>query len=164
MSTTITKENLPPTPIRDDNLLKTPLHLPPPPPPLPPKSLSPALPDTPPHSNGLRPLPVDDTASVSSNQGTLTASNSFSRYILHLDLNSLPGTPTSPPSPDARAKRPNLLVDLIETEKLYVDQMAGVIRVRHLPHQFSGRHHSYDRSFYRIESSLSMVSHKPPSP
>ncbi|KAH9175265.1 hypothetical protein EDB89DRAFT_348452 [Lactarius sanguifluus] len=108
MSTTITKENLPPTPTRDDNLLNPSFHHspPPPPPPLPPKSLSPALPDTPPDSGGLRPLLVDDTAS---NQ----------------DLNTLPGTP---PSPDARTKRPNLLVDLIETEKLYVDQMAGVIR------------------------------------
>ncbi|KAH9037244.1 hypothetical protein EDB85DRAFT_630180 [Lactarius pseudohatsudake] len=106
MSTTITKENLPPTPTRDDNLLNPSFHSLPPLPPLPPKSLSPALPDTPPKSDGLHPLPVDDTAS---NQ----------------DLNTLPGTP---PSPDARTKRPNLLVDLIETEKLYVDQMAGVIR------------------------------------
>ncbi|KAH9082172.1 Dbl homology domain-containing protein [Lactarius deliciosus] len=106
MSTTITKENLPPTPTHDDNLLNPSFHSPLPLPPLPPKPLSPALPDTPPNSDGLRPLLVDDTAS---NQ----------------DLNTHPGTP---PSPDARAKRPNLLVDLIETEKLYVDQMAGVIR------------------------------------
>ncbi|KAI9445289.1 hypothetical protein H4582DRAFT_2182937 [Lactarius indigo] len=106
MSTTITKENLPPTPTRDENLLDPSFHSLPPLPPLPPKSFSPPLPDTPPNSNGLRPLPVDDTASSQ-------------------DLNTLPGTP---PSPDARAKRPNLLVDLIETEKLYVDQMAGIIR------------------------------------
>ena len=62
--------------------------------------------------------------------------------MLRLDLNIPPGTPTSPSIPDARGKRPNLLVDLIETEKLYVDQMAGIIRVRRLPHQFSGRYHS----------------------
>lgn len=61
--------------------------------------------------------------------------------MLRLDLNIPAGTPTSPSSPDARGKRPNLLVDLIETEKLYVDLMAGVIRVRRLPHQFGGRHH-----------------------
>lgn len=84
--------------------------------------------------------------------------------MLRLDLNSQPGTPTSPPSPDARGKRPNLLVDLIETEKLYVDQMAGVIRVRRFLHQFNDRHRSYDRSLCHIESGLSMVSHKPPSP
>jgi hypothetical protein len=52
--------------------------------------------------------------------------------MLRLDLDNQPGTPISPPSPDPRGKRPNLLVDLIETEKLYVDQMAGIIRVRRL--------------------------------
>lgn len=76
-----------------------------------------------------------------SNQGILTASNPFSRYMLRLDLNDHPSTPTSPPSPDARGKRPNLLVDLIETEKLFVDQMAGVIRVRRFLHQSNDRRH-----------------------
>ncbi|KAF8273925.1 hypothetical protein EI94DRAFT_1715226 [Lactarius quietus] len=110
MTTFITKENLPPTPTHQDDLSNPSFNsLPPHPPPPPPKSLSPPQHDTPPHPNDLLPLPVDNTPSGQ-------------------DLNSQPGTPTSPPSPDARGKRPNLLVDLIETEKLYVDQMAGVIR------------------------------------
>ena len=46
-----------------------------------------------------------------------------------LDLNTGPGTPTSPASSDMRAKRTNPLVDLIDTEKLYVEQLTGVIRV-----------------------------------
>jgi hypothetical protein len=158
MTTLITKENLPPTPTEDN--LSTPSFNALPPPPPPPPLKSPQY-DTPPHSNGHLPLPVDNT---SSNQGTFTPSHLFFHCTLRLDLNDQPGTPTSPPSPDPRGKRPNLLVDLIETEKLYVDQMAGIIRVRRLHCQFSGRHCSYDRSLYRIESGLSMVSHKPPSP
>lgn len=123
MTTLITKENLPPTPT-EDNLSNPSFNsLPPPPPPPPLKS---PQHDTPPLSNGLL-SPVDTSTS---NQGTLTASTSFIRCIMCPDLNSQPGTPTSPPSPDPRGKRPNLLVDLIETEKLYVDQMAGIIRVR----------------------------------
>jgi hypothetical protein len=41
-------------------------------------------------------------------------------------------TPVSPssPSPDPRPKRQNPLVDLIDTEKVYVDLLSGVIRVR----------------------------------
>ena len=45
--------------------------------------------------------------------------------LLRLDLD----TPGAASSPDSRAKRSNPLVDLIETEKLYVDQLTGVIRV-----------------------------------
>ena len=158
MTTLITKDNLPPTPTHQDNLANPSFNsLPQPPPPPPPKSLAPTQHDT----HGHLPLPVDNTTS---NQGTLTTSNPSSRCMLRLDLNSQPSTPTSPPSPDPRGKRPNLLVDLIETEKLYVDQMAGVIRVRRFLHQLNGHHHSYDRSLCRIESGLSMVSHKPPSP
>jgi hypothetical protein len=56
--------------------------------------------------------------------------------ILPSDLNAASGVPTSPASPDVRAKRTNPLVDLIDSEKLYVDQLTGVIRVgdpsRHL--------------------------------
>jgi hypothetical protein len=54
--------------------------------------------------------------------------------MLPLDLNPhsgsvTPSTPASPSSPDLRAKRTNPLVDLIDTEKLYVEQLTGVIRV-----------------------------------
>ena len=57
----------------------------------------------------------------------------FSSCFLPSDLNSgsgTPNTPASPASPDPRARRTNPLVDLIDTEKLYVDQLTGVIRVR----------------------------------
>ena len=51
--------------------------------------------------------------------------------LLPLDLNPGSGTPSpaSPASPDPRARRTNPLVDLIDTEKLYVDQLTGIIRV-----------------------------------
>ncbi|KAI0068338.1 hypothetical protein BV25DRAFT_1875775 [Artomyces pyxidatus] len=45
--------------------------------------------------------------------------------------NAIPTTPTHPPSsplPEGRAKKSNPLVDLIETEKTYVDQLTGIIR------------------------------------
>lgn len=45
------------------------------------------------------------------------------------------GVPASPASPNTRAKRTNPLVDLIDTEKLYVDQLTGIIRV-----SFPSRH------------------------
>jgi len=49
-----------------------------------------------------------------------------------------PTTPTSPsvlsapPSPaaDGKSKKSNPLIDLVETEKLYVEQLTGIIRVR----------------------------------
>jgi hypothetical protein len=50
--------------------------------------------------------------------------------ILRSGLNSGSASPASPSSPDSRTKRANPLVDLIDTEKLYVDQLTGVIRVR----------------------------------
>lgn len=53
-------------------------------------------------------------------------------------LGSAPLTPNSavspsvPPSPsaDGRPKKSNPLLDLIDTEKLYVDLLTGIIRVR----------------------------------
>ncbi|KAI0261935.1 hypothetical protein BC834DRAFT_972341 [Gloeopeniophorella convolvens] len=50
------------------------------------------------------------------------------RSRLEQDLHALPSTPSSPSSPDPRARHSNPLVDLIDTEKLYVDQLAGIIR------------------------------------
>lgn len=57
---------------------------------------------------------------------------------LQLDINLGPGTPSSPASPDPRSKRTNPLVDLIDTEKLYVDQLTGVIRVSSPSHRLTG--------------------------
>jgi ABC-type nitrate/sulfonate/bicarbonate transport system ATPase subunit len=80
--------------------------------------------------------------------------------MLRLDLNPSPRTASSPSSSDGRAKRSNPLVDLIETEKIYVDQLSGIIRVRC----------SLARPFLMpllivdTEGRLSMVAHKPPSP
>lgn len=49
-----------------------------------------------------------------------------------------PSTPTGPndsrsqppsPQPEAKSKKTNPLTELVDTEKLYVDQLAGIIRV-----------------------------------
>lgn len=49
-----------------------------------------------------------------------------------MSASSLPSTPITPntPSGDAKPKKSNPLSDLIDTEKHYVDQLAGIIRVR----------------------------------
>lgn len=61
-------------------------------------------------------------------------------HILRVALNVplTPTTPTSPtsfsalpsPSADGKSKKSNPLIDLVETERLYVDQLTGIIRVR----------------------------------
>lgn len=91
-------------------------------------------------------------------------------------LGSAPLTPVTPmpgempPSPSAqsadKAKKSNPLTDLIETEKLYVEQLTGIIRVRL---SFTVLHKSaVERSrplFYEYtESRLGMVAVQPPAP
>lgn len=45
-----------------------------------------------------------------------------------------PASPTSPvASNESKPKKSNPLIDLIETEKLYVDQLTGIIRVGSKP-------------------------------
>ncbi|KAI0257647.1 hypothetical protein BJV78DRAFT_1293883 [Lactifluus subvellereus] len=102
----VAKEDLPPTPHRED-----PASFSFSPPQLPPKFIP--TQERPPHPNSLRPLAVDVT---------------LSNELLGRDLNPSPATSSSPSSPDGRAKRSNPLVDLIETEKLYVEQLTGIIR------------------------------------
>jgi hypothetical protein len=111
------------------------------PPPPPPKFLPDS--DTSLPSNDLRPPPIDVALSNEFlGQGTPSTFFPLPRlshaYLLgfRLDLDAASGPLSSPalsipasPSPDSRAKRANPLVDLIDTEKLYVDQLAGVIRV-----------------------------------
>jgi hypothetical protein len=50
-------------------------------------------------------------------------------------------SPLSPSNPDssmeAKQKRANPLTDLIDTEKSYVDQLTGIIRVRMQPNVVS---------------------------
>lgn len=54
-----------------------------------------------------------------------------------LNVSLTPTTPTSPniasappsPSTEGKPKKSNPLIDLIETEKVYVDQLTGIIRV-----------------------------------
>src|SRR6266849_547872 len=105
-----------------------------PPPHLPPKYEPSSL------SNGLRlpPAPIN-IPPPDEFLGQSDPLRSFSRAASHpacfpLDLNTGSGTPTTPASPDIRAKRTNPLVDLIDTEKLYVDQLTGVIRVGYPSH------------------------------
>ena len=56
-----------------------------------------------------------------------------SLYRTGLSASSAPATPTTPTGitavPESKAKKNNPLVDLIETEKLYVEQLTGIIRV-----------------------------------
>jgi hypothetical protein len=40
-----------------------------------------------------------------------------------------PTTPTSPSAPDSKPKKANPLTDLVDTEKVFVDQLTGIIRV-----------------------------------
>jgi hypothetical protein len=118
------KDSLPPTPPQDHPLSFSP------PPHLPPKSYEPSS-----FSNGLRPPPAPiHVPSPDDFLGQGKALRSFSTAAPHhacfpLDPNAGSGTPTSPASSDIRAKRTNPLVDLIDTEKLYVDQLTGIIRV-----------------------------------
>lgn len=49
---------------------------------------------------------------------------------LNVPLTSIASSAPPSPSPESKPKKSNPLIDLIETEKLYVDQLTGVIRVR----------------------------------
>lgn len=62
-------------------------------------------------------------------------------FFFNPDLLATPVTPTSPggsrskppsPQPEAKSKKTNPLMELVETEKVYVDQLAGIIRVTSL--------------------------------
>jgi hypothetical protein len=88
-----------------------------------------------------------------------------------LDFKS-PHTPTSPnssippsvppsPAPDGKLRRSNPLTDLIDTEKAYVDQLAGVIRVCVFVPLTAARR-ANARSI--LESSCCLVSVKSPTP
>jgi len=130
------KDSLPPVPPQDPpHPFSSPPHLPPKP--------NPHY-DPSPLSNGLRPPPAPiDIPSPDQflSQGDAlrsfpTADSSF--CSLPSDLHAGSGTPTSPASSDMRAKRTNPLVDLIDTEKLYVEQLTGIIRVSFPSRQFIG--------------------------
>ncbi|TDL28493.1 hypothetical protein BD410DRAFT_781007 [Rickenella mellea] len=103
--------------------------LPPPPPPhqsfVAPPALPPKFPD------GSDALPTS-SAKVETSQSNLTRTGdlsvSSSPAPNSLDLPAPSPTTPSSPSLDGRNKKPNPLVDLIETEKVYVDRLSGVIR------------------------------------
>ena len=121
------KDTLPPAPPQDHP------HSLSPPPHLPPKS-NPHY-DSSSLSNGSRPPPTPIHIPAPDDfLGQSDALRSFSTAVSHtacfpLDPNTGPGTPASPASSDIRVKRTNPLVDLMDTEKLYVEQLTGVIRV-----------------------------------
>lgn len=126
------KDSLPPIPPQDHpHPFSSPPHLPP-------KSNPHYEPSS--LSNGLRPPPApidipspDDFLGQGDALRPFSTADSSSLFaLLPPDLNAGSGIPTSPASPDIRAKRTNPLVDLIDTEKLYVDQLTGIIRVRFL--------------------------------
>ena len=154
------KDNLPPTPPQSNSP-----SFPSPPPQLPPKSSPHHAPS--PLSNGLRPPPTPiDIAATNEllGRGGFLGSFLYTRFSSPLDLNPGSGTPSpaSPASPDPRARRTNPLVDLMETEKLYVDQLTGVIRVRRLPLRY--RRHFFSWRSLLTESCFGMVAHESPSP
>lgn len=139
-----------PSPGRSDRFDKLP---PPPPsdaaddayiPPLPPKIVH-DLDVDPSGSLGLLP-PIPTLPSLGSLDHSaflFAASPAFIRVehevtsSIALNVPLTPTTPTSPtsssgpssPSVDGKSKKSNPLIDLIETEKLYVDQLTGIIRV-----------------------------------
>ena len=120
------KESLPPTPPQD-SFSSSPL--------LPPKSNPRYGPS--PLSDRLRPPPAPINVPPPDDflgKGDALCSflyRRFSSCVLPLGPNTSPGTPNSPATSDMPVKRTNPLVDLIETEKLYVDQLTGIIRVRY---------------------------------
>ncbi|KAF8974012.1 Dbl homology domain-containing protein [Flammula alnicola] len=52
----------------------------------------------------------------------------FNNSPLGLSAPPTPTTPSSPSAPDGKHKRANPLTDLVETEKIFVDQLTGIIR------------------------------------
>ncbi|KZV76978.1 hypothetical protein PENSPDRAFT_747202 [Peniophora sp. CONT] len=59
----------------------------------------------------------------------IDASSSFDTLAPARTPNASPGpSPSSPSFPETRAKKANPLVDLIDTEKTYVEQLTGIIR------------------------------------
>ena len=120
----LAKDKLPPPPPETDSS---------PQPPPPPKYI--LDPDTSLPSNGLRPPPIDVTLSDELlGQGLPFCLLPCLAFLIlfasfYLDLDTPSGPLSSPASPDSRTKRANPLVDLIDSEKLYVDQLTGVIRV-----------------------------------
>jgi len=113
-------------------------ELPPPPPPPPPKILEEKseLPPVPLDANGLTPHSLDPNGPRLS--FFLPSCATVESLFFALVLLTTPMTPTSPggspshassPLPEARSKKTNPLMELVETEKAYVDQLAGIIRV-----------------------------------
>ncbi|KAF9015261.1 hypothetical protein BDQ17DRAFT_1340752 [Cyathus striatus] len=93
----------------------------------------------PPLTDKLPPLPPEESSVDSPAPPSKSLSPSSDHVDFYKDQQSLnipsglrtpltPTTPTTPSSPDSKPKKANPLVDLIETEKIYVDQMTGIIR------------------------------------
>jgi hypothetical protein len=98
-------------------------------PPLPPKDPDDrfgdrALPPLAPVATGLRPPEGGEYHPVARNEIVVTI-----RSEGYGNLPPSPSTPLSPADGSGRGKKTNPLVDLIETEKIYVDQLTGIIRV-----------------------------------
>lgn len=103
-----------------------------PPPPLPPKSLRD-------EADSMRPPHLANLPSFGSlDAGTISRLQLIIRLISHTAGLVIPLTPTTPVTPssptnlssEAKSKKTNPLNDLIDTEKAYVDQLTGIIRVR----------------------------------
>lgn len=142
--------------------------LPPPPPdavdsvylpPLPPKITHDSDLDPPGSAGLLPPIPTLPSLGSLDHSAFLFAANPacvrVELFITSTIALNVPLTPTSPnssapPSPSAieKSKKSNPLIDLIETEKLYVDQLTGIIRVR----SPSNKNHHHIQSFYNYQN------------
>lgn len=158
------KDSLPPTPPQDHPLSFSP------PPHLPPKSNPHYDYDPSSLSKGLRPppapihIPAPDDFLDQSDPLRSFSTAAPHRAFFPLDPNGLntgSGTPTSPASSDIRAKRTNPLVDLIDTEKLYIDQLTGIIRVGYPSHHLL---EAVPVLMVDTESRFGMVALESPSP
>lgn len=113
-------------------------------PPLPPKIVHDSDYGSSESSGLLPPIPTLPSLGSLDHSALLFAANPAYVRVEHyvtstiaLNVPLTPSTPTSPtssgpssPSGDGKSKKSNPLIDLIETEKLYVEQLTGIIRVR----------------------------------
>ena len=101
------------------------------------------LPDIPLHLPPIPPISLDDITSLARDSSSPKSNHTLPRTPSDVSLpppdtsllspatsgNNTPISPSSPGGAPKLPKKPNPLVDLVETEKTYVDLLGGIIRV-----------------------------------